>query len=229
MVLLHNPLRAPDTGARGAVASTSMNEVEAMATSPLLEVLGFIRWADQLKAVLRQSSPIGETRRENSAEHSWHACLAALTLAPILAEDLNLERVLRMLVVHDLVEVTAGDTYVHDEVARRTQDEREAEAAERFIGMLPAPTRGLITECWMEFSALDTREAQFAKAVDAMMAILLNTADGGQVWLVHGTPLEMVHARIDTYVSAFPDLARELHRMVDELDHPEDSTRQGLT
>ena len=141
----------------------------------------FLSEIDGLKAVLRQNRTIGERRRENSAEHSWHLAMFALVLGD-LAPGLDLNRVVAMLLVHDIVEVDAGDVPIHSAYDSVALARIEAVAAERIFGLLPEPQRDRFLALWQEFEAVETVEARFAKALDRLQPLLLNTLTEGGTW-----------------------------------------------
>lgn len=156
----------------------------------------FLVEVDRLKEILRQTVLTGSRRRENDAEHSWHLCMCALVLAEHAdAPALDLSRVLRMLIVHDLVEIDAGDTFAYDEAARAGQHEREARAADRIFGILPEDQARELRALWDEFEARRTPEARFAAAVDRFQPILLNACTEGHAWRKHGVTAPRVLAR----------------------------------
>lgn len=158
-------------------------------------LLRFLAEADRLKAVQRGSVLIDGSRLENAAEHSWHACLFALLLHRDLAEETDLLRTLTMLVVHDLVEIDAGDAYAYDPEANAGREERERAAADRLFALLPPD---LARECrglWEEFEAGETREARFARACDRLQPLSLNVASGGKGWKRGNIRREQVVAR----------------------------------
>ncbi|HEY8449766.1 MAG TPA: HD domain-containing protein [Bacillota bacterium] len=174
-----------------------------MASGPLLPVaderlarqIAFLVEIDRLKQVLRRSLLTDGSRRENSAEHSWHLAVMACVLAEHAAAPVDLERVLKMLLVHDIVEIEAGDTFIYDEQARAAQTERERQAAERLFGLLPADQGGELRALWEEFEARQTPEARFAAALDRLQPLLQNYASGGRSWQEHGVHAERVRAR----------------------------------
>jgi putative hydrolases of HD superfamily len=144
--------------------------------------LRFVLEADSLKSVLRRNSITDGSRRENSGEHSWHLALMALVLAPRSNEPVDLSRVVEMLLVHDLVEIDAGDTFVYDAVAREHKEELETRAADRLFAMVPGADGERLRARWDEFEARATPEARFAHAVDRLAPLLLNHANHGQLW-----------------------------------------------
>jgi putative hydrolase of HD superfamily len=155
--------------------------------------LRFVLEADGLKSILRRNSIAGGERRENSAEHSWHLALAALVLAPHCDEEIDVTRVVAMLLVHDLVEIDAGDAFVYDDAARAEKEVLELAAAERLFGMLPhggVELRAL----WDEFEARATPEARFARALDRLQPLLLNHANEGEPWRSEGIVADRVRA-----------------------------------
>ncbi|HEY9155449.1 MAG TPA: HD domain-containing protein, partial [Opitutaceae bacterium] len=162
----------------------------------LAEQIRFIAEADQLKGILRQTLVIADRRQENDAEHSWHLTLLVLTLAEHANEpNLDVLRVLKMVIIHDLVEIDAGDTFAYDTARRADQHEREARAADRIFGMLPEGQREEYRAWWDEFEARETPEAKFAAAVDRFQPMLLNCLTDGAAWRRHGVTKSMVIAR----------------------------------
>jgi putative hydrolase of HD superfamily len=149
----------------------------------------------KLSEIFRQALLPTSRRRENDAEHSWHLCLMAITLAEYSNTPVDVARVLRMLIIHDLVEIDAGDTYAYDTAGQAGQHEREALAAERIFGLLPAEQGAELRAAWEEFEARQTAEAKFAAAMDRLQPILLNVLTGGEKWREHGVTRKMVLAR----------------------------------
>lgn len=153
--------------------------------SRLERQIEFIREVDQLKGVWRQTFLMDSSRKENSAEHSWELAVMALVLGEYVEDDINLVRVLKMLAIHDLVEIDAGDTYAYDEEARRNQMDRERDAADRIFGLLPVDQEEEFRALWEEFEARETPEAQFAQALDNLQPLIHNYCTGGESWKDH--------------------------------------------
>jgi len=145
--------------------------------------LNFVKELDKLKQVIRRNYLYDGTRSENTAEHSWHAALSAFILQDFADEAVDICKVGKMLLIHDVVEIEAGDTYVYDMAALEGQDERELEAAHKLFGMLPPPMSEEFLNLWLEFEARQTPEARFAKAIDRFMPMLANYESGGISWL----------------------------------------------
>ncbi len=165
-------------------------------TDRLAQQMRFILEADRLKEIFRQSLLTQSRRRENDAEHSWHLGLMVI----VLAEHANfpsLDRlhVLKMLLIHDLVEIDAGDTFAYDEAALAGQHEREARGAERVFGLLPADQAAEFRALWDEFEAKQTPESKFAAALDRLQPMLLNAHTEGAAWRKHGVKLAQVRDR----------------------------------
>jgi putative hydrolase of HD superfamily len=161
----------------------------------LCQQIGFVIEMDKLKTVLRQSYVIGTGRHENAAEHSWHLPVMAMVLAEYAGEAVDLCRVLEMLLVHDIIEVDAGDTFCYDEEGARDKEARERRAAGRIFGLLPADQAAGMRALWDEFEAHDTPEARFANAVDRLMPLLHNYYTEGRSWQAHGISRAQVLAR----------------------------------
>ena len=149
----------------------------------------------KLSEIARRTLLPASRRRENDAEHSWHLCLMAITLAEHSNHPVDLARVLRMLIIHDLVEIDAGDTYAYDSARMVGQHEREARAADRIFGLLPADQGVELRACWEEFEGRLTPEARFAAAVDRLQPVLLNILTDGEKWREHGVTRAKVIAR----------------------------------
>lgn len=155
----------------------------------------FLRECERLKEVFRRSFNLHSGRRENDAEHSWAVCLFAATLAEYSDVPIDLLRVLKMLLVHDLVEIDAGDTFAYDPAAAADQHVREARAADRLFGLLPPDQAREFRGLWDEFEARATPDAKFAAAVDRLQAVALNSLGGGGTWREHGVAYPQILAR----------------------------------
>jgi putative hydrolase of HD superfamily len=156
----------------------------------------FILEVDKLKEVFRQTVCTQSRRAENDAEHSWHLCLAVIVLSEHAnAPGLDVLRVLKMLILHDLVEIDAGDTFAYDTARRAGQHEREAKAADRIFGLLPPDQAAEFRALWDEFEEVATPEAKFAAAIDRFQPCLLNCSTEGAAWRRHGISEDRVLAR----------------------------------
>ncbi|EGR0070621.1 HD domain-containing protein [Vibrio vulnificus] len=169
---------------------------------------------DKLKSVLRRTRvKSADKRLENSAEHSWHVALMALLMEEHANEPVNICRVVKMLLLHDVVEIDAGDTFVYDAVASKQQAEKELAAAQRLFGMLPADQGEDLLQLWLEFEAAQTADAKFGKALDRIIPMLLNYHNQGQSWQEHGvTRLQAltVNQKIDLGSHVLWDKAQEI-------------------
>ena len=161
----------------------------------LQQQLQFLLEIDKLKAVLRQSHLIGVKRRENSAEHSWHVALMAMILAEYANEPVDVLKVVKMLLIHDLVEIDAGDTYMYLEQEDPNQLLREQQAAQRLFTLLPDDQAIEFRAVWDEFEARKTIEARYAKSLDRLMPLLHNYHTQGTSWQEHGVKSELVLQR----------------------------------
>ncbi len=166
-----------------------------MVMSRLQKQIAFVVEVDKLKTVLRQSYLTDQTRKENSAEHSWHLCVLAMLLSEYANAKIDLLRVMRMLVIHDVVEIDAGDTFAYDGAGEKSKPEREGKAANRLFGVLPEDQATEIRALWEEFEARDTAEAKFATAVDRLIPLLHNFHTAGRSWREHGITAEQVYAK----------------------------------
>lgn len=178
--------------------------------------LAFLAEIDKLKGVLRQAELIDGTRRENSAEHSWHIATMALVLHPYAAEPVDMHRVLKMVLVHDIVEIDAGDTFAFDAAAHLDKEEREKAAAARLFGLLPAPQNQELLAVWQEFEHNDTPEARFANALDRMAGLVSNTHNRGGTWRRFGIAREAVLRRMAPIEVGMPGLWPQVLQMVEQ-------------
>ena len=140
---------------------------------------------DKVKNIFRQTWLADGSRKENDAEHAWHAALITVLLAEYSNEPIDILKVVKMLLLHDLVEIDAGDSYAYDEAAQATAHEREQKAADRIFGMLPKDQRQEFRGLWDEFEEYETPEAKFAHVIDNFQPLLLNDAADGKGWKEH--------------------------------------------
>ena len=158
----------------------------------LHQQIQFIQEIDQLKLVLRQSLICGGERRENSAEHSWHLAMLAVILAEHADEPVDVSRVIQMVLIHDIVEIDAGDTFVYDTVGMEDKAEREEIAAKRLFGLLPDDQTDKLIALWHEFEANETADAKFANALDRTIPLIHNYTSKGGSWQKHNVNRAMV-------------------------------------
>ena len=169
--------------------------------------LAFILEIDKLKSILRQTPITGpERRRENDAEHSWHLAMMAALLAEYAPAPVDLQRVLRMLLIHDVVEIDAGDTFAYDTAGYSDKEARERLAADRLFGMLPADQASEFHDLWDEFEAVSTVESRYANALDRLQPLLLNSRTGGGSWANHRVSRAQVLTRMEPIRHGAPAL-----------------------
>ena len=168
----------------------------------------FITELDKLKAVKRQITlPLDNDRQENSAEHSWHVALMATTLAPFAAQPIDISLVVRMILIHDVVEIDAGDLFAFQEAAEHeAQAEKELAAAKRIFGLLPAPLNQELLALWLEFEEAETPDAEFAKAMDRVLPVFQNMQNQGGSWKKHGVTREKIAQRNKHLITCAPSL-----------------------
>ncbi|MCI5712613.1 MAG: HD domain-containing protein [Lachnospiraceae bacterium] len=155
----------------------------------------FFREIDKEKFIFRQTHLTDGKRRENDAEHAWHMAIMTILLSEYANEEIDVLKTVTMLLIHDLVEIDAGDTYAYDEEGKKTQHEREEKAAERIFGILPEDQGKKLRELWEEFEAYETKEAKFAHTMDNIQPAMLNAAIDGADWVLHGVQLEQILGR----------------------------------
>ena len=155
----------------------------------------FCREIDKEKFIGRQTYLSDGKRKENDAEHAWHMAIMAILLNEYANEEIDVLKTVTMLLIHDLVEIDAGDTYAYDEEGKKTKTEREERAAERIYGLLPQDQQEKLRRLWEEFEAWETPEAKFAHAMDNIQPIMLNAATDGRSWEEHGVHLSQILGR----------------------------------
>jgi len=170
----------------------------------LHQQIKFILEIDKLKQVLRQTYVLQEPRRENSAEHSWQLAVMATLLTEYCTAPVDVQHVIRMVLVHDIVEIDAGDTYCYGDQSGKS--DREEAAAQRLFGLLPHDQAEEMAALWREFEARQTMEARYAAALDRLMPVLLNYHTEGQSWREHGVTKDQVIARNQHIAEAAPEL-----------------------
>jgi putative hydrolases of HD superfamily len=177
-----------------------------MKDSRLERQLSFVRELDRLKAIHRRTRLMDGSRLENSAEHSWHLASMALLLHEHAPPNLDLLRTLKMLLVHDVVEIEAGDTFCYDAEAQQGKEARERRAAERLFGLLPGDQAEEMRAAWDEFETGASAEARYAVALDRLQPLLLNFANQGGTWVEHGITASEVEARMEPIRAGAPGL-----------------------
>lgn len=163
-----------------------------MDSALLQRQLAFILELEKLKQVLRKTRPLGQSRYENSAEHSWQVALMAVTLVEYAYEPVDLDRVIKLLLVHDIAEIDVGDTIVY--AASRVEGiaEKDLQAAQRIFGLLPDAQGAELLALWKEYESRESAEARFAQAMDRLMPVLHNLNNGGQSWRENGISKQQV-------------------------------------
>jgi putative hydrolase of HD superfamily len=183
----------------------------------------FVSEIDKLKGVLRQTMLAGPGRRENSAEHSWHLAMMAVTLAEYAPPGTDMGRVTAMLLLHDLVEIDAGDLFVYaDEARQARQEQAERAAADRIFALLPDGQGRELRGLWDEFEVRRTPEARFARGLDRLQPMLANMTAGGGTWKEHGITADQVLVKVALIEDGSPALGRYARDLVDR------AVRNGL-
>lgn len=196
-------------------AHDDLFEVIARASSQRLAAqLRFVVEIDRLKSIFRQSPlTFDPARRENDAEHSWHLAMLVMVLSEFASPGVDVSRATRMLLIHDIVEIDAGDTFLYDGQAQSDQEEREQRAADRIFGLLPADQTAEFRALWDEFEAHETADARFARTMDRFQPFLHNVFTGGAMWRHHGVRAGQVRRRMSVIADGSPDL----HALVENL------------
>lgn len=183
----------------------------------LIEQIRFLTEIDKLKHIQRQTLLLDRSRRENDAEHSWHLAVMAVVLAEHADHpDLDLTRVIKMVLIHDLVEIDAGDAYAYDPEAQQAKAERELVAADRIFALLPDDQAREFRALWDEFEERATPEARFAAALDRMQPLLHNILTEGEQWKKHGVVLQQVIERCSPIEDGSAFLWNHMRGLLDE-------------
>ena len=161
----------------------------------LKKQMEFILEVDKIKFIGRQTYLSDGERKENDAEHSWHLALMTALLSEHANEKIDVRKTMLMVLVHDIVEIDAGDTYAYDEEGKKTQAQRERKAADRIYGMLPEEQGKKMYDLWLEFEAQETPEAKFARTMDNIQPMMLNAATDGKAWVEHSVQLSQILGR----------------------------------
>lgn len=176
-----------------------------MSSPTLQQQLAFLYEIDKLKYVFRKTKLINNRDRfENDAEHSWHLCVMAMVLQEHAHEPIELLRVIKMLLLHDIVEIDAGDTFFFDPSRAPQQSEAEEAAAERIFGLLPEAQKTEFRSIWMEFEAGTSPEAKYAKAIDRIEPVFQNLSNGGGTWKEHQVPLSVILKKLSIIAAGAP-------------------------
>jgi putative hydrolase of HD superfamily len=186
----------------------------------LARQMTFLIECDRLKEIVRQTLNAHSGRQENDAEHSWALCLFVMTLAEHSNVPIDVLRVMKMLLIHDVVEIDAGDTFAYDTQRQADQHEREARAADRIFGLLPDDQASEFRALWDEFEERTTPNARFAHAIDRCQAMLLNCVSNGVTWSRHDVTLDQVRARNAPIADGAAALWTHMNGLLEEIALP---------
>jgi len=187
-----------------------------------IEIIAFIAYLDRLKSVIRQNGLHDDSRAENTAEHSWHAALSAVLLAPYANVPVDIDKVCRMLLIHDLIEIEAGDTFVYNDAALNQQEQAEQEAAQIVFGQLLLNQGQPLKALWEEFEARQTPEAKFAKAIDRFLPLYSNFQNKGYSWRIH----DVTQSQVRHICQVIEDGSTALWELTDQMIN--DAVEQGF-
>ena len=184
--------------------------------SRLSQQIQFIIEIDKLKGILRQTRLTDNSRQENSAEHSWHLAIMAIVLAEYSPPSVDLLRAIKMLLIHDIVEIDSGDTFCYDVQGNLDKAAREETAATRLFGMLPEEQGKELRELWEEFEAFETATARFAVALDRLQPLLHNQQNQGGTWQLHGITKNQVIQRMAPVQEVSPVLGLMVEQIIED-------------
>lgn len=178
--------------------------------------ISFIVEIDKVKNIFRQTLLADGNRKENDAEHSWHIALMAILLKEYAEEEVDVLKVMTMVLLHDLVEIDAGDTYAYDTVAAVSKREREVKAADRIFGMLPEDQGSYFRALWDEFEAYETADAKYAHLLDNFQPLLLNDASGGISWREHDVKKSQIYKRNERIEETSETIWKKMQELIDK-------------
>ncbi|MBP7185338.1 MAG: HD domain-containing protein [Ruminococcus sp.] len=182
----------------------------------LKKQIGFMLELDKMKNLYRQTYVLHEDRKENDAEHSWHLAILAFILAEHSNKPVDVAKVMKMVLIHDIVEIDAGDTYCYDSEGYKTKADREEKAAQRIFGMLPEDQKDEMYRLWREFEDSETDDARFAAVLDRVQPLLLNYTKGGISWKEHGIFKEQVLGRNEAYFDVSDNITELITNIIDD-------------
>ena len=179
----------------------------------MLQQIDFLIEADKLKNIIRRNYISDGSKRENDAEHSWYFSLAAMILSEYSNNKIDIQKIIKMSIIHDIVEIYAGDTFIYDEKAKESQKEREKVASEKIFGLLPEDQKNHYLELWNEFEENITNESKFARSIDRIVAVLLNLKSDGKAWKEH----KIVYSQVYKVSSTIADGSSKLWLYIEEM------------
>lgn len=182
----------------------------------LLQQIAFIKEIDKLKYIQRKTKLFHSDRPENDAEHSWHLAMMALVLTPHAAEDIDILKVIKMVLIHDIVEIDAGDIFIYDTQQNHQNTENELQAAQRIFGLLPKAQAQELIALWLEFEEGKTAEAKFAKTLDRLEPILQNSTNDGGTWKEYDVPYDKVYEKTKSMHKGSPTLWNYALSLIDD-------------
>lgn len=187
-----------------------------MINERLKKQINFMLELDKMKNIYRQTYVLHEDRKENDAEHSWHLAILAFLLSEYASVPIDVTRVMKMVLVHDVVEIDAGDTYCYDEDENKTKAEREEKSAQRVFGLLPDDQKEEFYSLWREFEDNQTNDSKFAAVLDKIQPVILNYTKNGISWKEHGVYKEQVEKRCLSSADASDKLAELIQSIIDD-------------
>lgn len=195
-------------------SALSNKPAEVVNFGAFTEVVQFLMELDKLKSVYRKNKLLNRERHENTAEHSWQFAVAAMSFAPYV-QGVNIEHAIKLALVHDIVEIDAGDVLVFDNAARDAIHAEEVKAANRIFNLLPSPQNATLLALWNEYDALETPESVYANAIDRAMPMLMNLHNQGQSWVENHIRLEQVLSKCDYIEQILPEFYQQLKHQLE--------------
>ncbi|MEQ4674190.1 HD domain-containing protein [Providencia vermicola] len=195
-------------------SALSNKPIEVVNFGAFTEVVQFLMELDKLKSIYRKNKLLNRERHENTAEHSWQFAVAAMSFAPYV-QGVNIEHAIKLALVHDIVEIDAGDVLVFDNAARDAIHAEEVKAANRIFNLLPSPQNTTLLALWNEYDALETPESLYANAIDRAMPMLMNLHNQGQSWVENHIRLEQVLSKCDYIEQILPEFYQQLKQQLE--------------
>lgn len=190
--------------------------INQMTSNNLPHQIAFIKEIDKIKYIQRRTKLFNSDRRENDAEHSWHLAMMAIVLSEYSDAEIDLLKVVKMVLIHDIVEIDAGDTFIYDQNKSHDNTEEELKAAQRIFGLLPEKQGSEFIELWKEFEAGITPEAKFARSMDKLEPLLQNTSNNGGTWEEFGVKYQSVYNKKKVIKGGSKELWNFAEKLIDE-------------
>lgn len=193
-----------------------MDILKNITNTELKRQLEFLIEIDKIKSIFRKTLLTDKSRQENDAEHSWHIAIMAVILEKLVPKNVDINRVVKMCLIHDLIEIYAGDTFAFDLEANKGKEEREMAAGEKLFSMLPGNQGEELKKLWMEFDGMETPDAKYAASLDRLQPFIHNVLTDGHTWVMGKVSKAQVEKRISIAKETLPELSPWIEEMIEQ-------------